>query len=90
MVTVLVIILLIIGIIISIICNICTMSDDDRGFRIATSIVILILGFFLGMTTYGTAIPTIEDYIHGKVKLEVKQTVEDGVVVKCDTIYYYK
>lgn len=85
-----ILIILIIGIIISIICNICTMSDNDRGFRIASAIVILILGFFLGVTAYGTATPTIEDYIHGKVKLEVKQTVEDGVVVKCDTLYYYK
>lgn len=85
-----ILIILIIGIIISIICNICTMSDNDRAFRTATSIVILILGFFLGVTAYGTATPTIEDYVHGKVKLEIKQTVEDGVVVKCDTLYYYK
>lgn len=85
-----ILILLIIGIIISIICNICTMSNDDRGFRLASAIVILILGFCLGVTAYGTTTPTIEDYIHGKVKLEVKQTVEDGAVVKCDTIYYYK
>lgn len=66
------------------------MSDDDRGFRTASSIVILILTFFLGVMAYGATTPTIEDYIHGKVKLEIKQTVEDGVVVKCDTIYYYK
>lgn len=85
-----ILIILIIGIIISIICNICTIADNDRGFRIATSIVILILGFFLGVTAYGTTTPTIEDYIHGKVKLEIKQTVEDGIVVKCDTLYYYK
>lgn len=82
------IILLIIGIIISIICNICTMSDNDRAFRTATSIVILILGFFLGVTVYGTTTPTIEDYVHGKVRVEINQVYENGEVVRCDTSYY--
>lgn len=85
-----ILIILIIGIITSVILNVSDLSNDDKGMRIATSIVILILGFFLGIIAYAETIPTIEDYIHGKVKLEVKQTVEDGVVVKCDTLYYYK
>lgn len=42
------------------------MSDDDRGFRTASAIVILILGFFLGVMAYGATTPTIEDYIHVK------------------------
>ena len=85
-----ILIILIIGIITSVILNVSDLSNDDKGMRTATSIVILILGFFLGVTAYAETTPTIEDYIHGKVKLEVKQTVEDGVVVKCDTIYYFK
>lgn len=85
-----ILIILIIGIIVSVILNVSDLSNDDKGMRTGTIIVVMILGFFLGVTAYGTATPTIEDYIHGKVKLEVKQTVEDGVVVKCDTLYYYK
>lgn len=85
-----ILIILIIGIITSVILNVSDLSNDDKGMRTGTIIVVMILGFFLGVITYGATTPTIEDYIHGKVKLEVKQTVEDGVVVKCDTLYYYK
>lgn len=85
-----IIIILIIGIIGSVILNVSDLSNDDKTMRTGTMIVVMILGFFLGVMAYAEATPTIEDYIHGKVKLEIKQTVEDGIVVKCDTLYYYK
>lgn len=50
----------------------------------------MVISILLGVTINSLTTPTIEEYVHGKVKLEVKQTVEDGVVVKCDTLYYYK
>lgn len=83
-----VIILTIAGIIISIILNVSNISNDDKGTRISTMVVTILLSFFLGILVYGVTTPTIEDYVHGKVKVEVKQIYENGEVVGCDTTYY--
>ena len=84
------IILVITGMIILAILNISSLSDNDKGTRTYTMLVMLVLSFFLGMLVYSATTPTIQDYIHGKVKLEIRQTLEDNDVVKCDTTYYFK
>ena len=84
------IILVITGMIILAILNISSLSDNDKGTRTYTMLVMLVLSFFLGMLVYAATTPTIQDYIHGKVKLEIRQTLEDNDVVKCDTTYYFK
>ena len=83
-------IILIIGIIIVAIVNISSFSDNDKGARSITIFLMFVLSFFLGMLVYAAITPTIQDYIHGKVKLEIRQTLEDDNVVKCDTLYYFK
>ena len=87
---VLAIILTVIGIIITAILNINSSSDNDKGTRMYTMLMILVLSFFLGTLAYSATTPTIQDYIHGKIKLEIRQTLEDDSVVKCDTLYYFK
>lgn len=84
------IILVITGIIIVAILNISNLSDDDKGTRSITMFLMFVLSFFLGILVYSATTPTIQDYIHGKVKLEIRQTLEDDNVVKCDTLYYFK
>lgn len=84
------IILVITGMIIVAILNISNLSDDDKGFRTITMFLMFVLSFFLGTLVYAATTPTIQDYIHGKVKLEIRQTLEDDNVVKCDTLYYFK
>ena len=84
------IILVITGIIIVAILNISNLSDDDKGLRTITMFLMFVLSFFLGILVYSATTPTIQDYIHGKVKLEIRQTLEDDNVVKCDTLYYFK
>ena len=84
------IILVIIGIVIIAIVNISNLSDNDKGARSITIFLMFVLSFFLGMLVYAATTPTIQDYIHGKVKLEIKQILEDNNVVKCDTLYYFK
>ena len=81
------IVLLIIAIIISIIFNI-SKFGEDRETRISSAFAILLISFFLGIVIYVTTTPTIEDYIHGNVKIEVKQVYENGEFVRCDTNYY--
>ena len=83
-------IILIIGIIIVAIVNISSFSDNDKGTRSITIFLMFVLSFSLGMLVYAAITPTIEDYIHGKVKLEIRQTLEDDNVVTCDTLYYFK
>lgn len=46
------------------------------------------LNIFLGMLINTIITPTIEDYIHGKVRVEINQVYENGEVVRCDTNYY--
>lgn len=84
------IILVITGIIITAIVNISSLSDNDKGARSLTMFIMFALSFLLGTLVYAATTPAIQDYIHGKVKLEIKQTIEDGNVVKCDTLYYFK
>ena len=84
------IILVITGIIIIAIVNISSLSDNDKGTRTYTMFLMFILSFFLGILVYSATTPTIQDYIHGKVKLEIRQTLEDNDVVTCDTLYYFK
>lgn len=84
------IILVITGIIITVILNVSSLSDNDKGTRTYTMLVMLVLSFFLGILVYSATTPTIQDYIHGKVKLEIRQTLEDNNVVTCDTLYYFK
>lgn len=88
MVVGIVIILTIAGIIISIILNVSNISNDDKGTRTSTMVVTMLLSFLLGILVYGVTTPTIEEYVHGKVKVEVKQIYENGEVVGCDTNYY--
>ena len=83
-----VIILIITGIILSIILNVSNISNDDKGFRTATMLVTMLLSFLLGILVYGVTTPTIEDYVHGKVRVEINQVYENGEVVRCDTTYY--
>ena len=84
------IILVITGMIILAILNISSLSDNDKGSRTITMFLMFVLSFFLGILVYSATTPTIQDYIHGKVKLEIRQTLEDDNVVKCDTLYYFK
>lgn len=88
MVVGIVIVLTIAGIIISIILNVSTLSNDDRGFRTATMVVTMLLSFLLGILVHGVTTPTIEEYVHGKVRVEINQVYENGEVVRCDTNYY--
>lgn len=88
MVVGIVIILIITGIIISIILNVSNISNDDKGTRISTMVVTILLSFFLGVIAYAETTPTIEEYVHGKVRVEVNQVYENGEVVRCDTNYY--
>lgn len=88
MVVGIVIILTIAGIIISIILNVSNISNDDKGTRTSTMVVTMLLSFLLGILVYGVTTPTIEEYVHGKVRVEVNQVYENSEVVRCDTNYY--
>lgn len=83
-----VIMILIIFIIICFICNVCKEANEERGFRVATCLFAIATSILLGMIINAVITPTIEDYIHGKVKIEVHQIYENGEVVRCDTNYY--
>lgn len=84
------IILVITGIIIVAILNISSLSDNDKGTRTYTMFLMFLLSVLLGVLVYTATTPSIQDYIHGKVKLEIRQTLEDNDVVTCDTLYYFK
>lgn len=83
-----VIMILIIFIIICFVINVCKECNEDRGFRVATCFFAITASISLGMILHAVTTPTIEDYIHGKVRVEVKQIYENGEVVRCDTNYY--
>ena len=70
--------------------NVCKESNEERGFRVATCFSAIAASLLLGVIINAMTTPTIEDYIHGKVRIEVKQIYENGEVVRCDTNYYYK
>lgn len=64
------------------------MTQEDRDIRISSALAILLLSIFLGMLINTIITPTIEDYIHGKVRVEINQVYENGEVVRYDTNYY--
>ena len=82
-----ILVLLMIGTIICFICNVSKISDD-REFRVWTSLVLIFCACLLGATIVALTTPSIEDYIHGNVKMEIRQVHENGEIVKCDTSYY--
>lgn len=82
-------VLVIIVIIITLfILNIIKECDEDRGFRAGTYFFAVVASVILGAVIKAETSPTIEDYIHGKVRVEVNQIYENGEVVRCDTNYY--
>ncbi len=83
-----VIIILITFIIICFIINVCKEVNEERGFRVATCFCAIAASLLLGSIINAAITPTIEEYIHGKVKIEVQQIYENGEVVRCDTNYY--
>lgn len=85
-----VIMILIIFIVICFICNVCKEANEERGYRVMTCFFAIVASILLGMIINAVTTPTIEDYIHGKVRIEVKQIYENGEVVRCDTNYYNK
>ena len=85
-----VIMVLIIFIVICFVINVCKESNEERGFRAATCFCAIAASLLLGSIINAATTPTIEDYIHGKVRIEVKQIYENGEVVRCDTNYYHK
>lgn len=86
-VMIVILVLLIVGIIICFICNVSKTSDEDREFRVWTSLALLFFALFLGMIINAITTPSIEDYIHGNVKMEIRQTIKNGEVIKQDTVY---
>lgn len=83
-----ILVLLAIGIIICFICNVSKTSDEDREFRVWTSLALLFFALLLGVIINAITTPSIEDYIHGNVKMEIRQIYENGKIVRCDTTYH--
>ena len=83
-----VIMILIILIVICFIINICKESNEERGYRAMTCFFAIVASILLGVIINAITTPTIEEYIYGKVKVEVQQIYENGEVVRCDTNYY--
>lgn len=81
-----ILVLLMIGTIICFICNVSKISDD-REFRVWTSLALIFCASLLGVTIVTITTPSIEDYIHGNVKMEIRQTIKNGEVIKQDTVY---
>lgn len=90
MVNAIIILLMSIVIIVCFVLNISKESNEDRGFRVGTFFFAMAISILLGILIKDITTPTIEDYIHGKVRIEVKQIYENGEVVRCDTNYYNK
>ena len=63
---------------------------EGRETRISASIGLLILAMLFGIIIALDSTPTIDDYVNGRVETEVVTTVKDGVIIKCDTLYYKK
>ena len=82
------IMILIIFIVICFIINICKESNEERGYRVMTCFFAITASILLGMILNAITTPTIEEYIQGKVKIEIQQIYENGEVVRCDTNYY--
>ena len=62
--------------------------NEDRGLRAGIFFFAIIVSIFLGMIISDITTPTIEDYIHGKVRTEIRQIYKNGEFVRCDTNYY--
>lgn len=88
MVNAIIILLISIVIIICFALNVSKECDEDRGFRAGTCFFVIVASVILGVVIKDITTPTIEDYIHGKVKVEINQVYENGEVVRCDTNYY--
>lgn len=86
-VMIVILVLLMIGTIICFICNVSKISDD-REFRVWTSLALIFCAVLLGVTINIITTPSIEDYIHGNVKMEIRQVHENGEIVRCDTSYH--
>ena len=63
---------------------------EDISVRIVTSIGLLILAMIFGVIIAFVSTPSIEDYVNGRVAIEITTTVKDGEIIKCDTLYYKK
>ena len=62
--------------------------NEDRGFRAGTCFFAIVASVILGVVIKDVTTPTIEDYVRGKVRVEINQVYENGEVVRCDTNYY--
>ena len=83
-----VIMILIIFIVICFIINVSKECNEDRGFRAGTCFFAITASVILGVVIKDVTTPTIEEYVHGKVRVEINQVYENGEVVRCDTNYY--
>lgn len=68
--------------------NISKQCNEDRGYRAINFVFSMVFSILLGMILNTLTTPTIEDYIHGKVQIEIKQIYKNGEFVRCDTNYY--
>lgn len=85
-----IIILLMLSIVI-IVCfalNVSKECNEDRGVRAGTCFFAIVASIILGVVIKDITTPTIEEYVHGKVRVEINQVYENGEVVICDTNYY--
>lgn len=68
--------------------NISKQCNEDRKYRTSTFVFSMVFSILLGMILNALFTPTIEDYIHGKVKTEIRHFYKNGEFVRCDTNYY--
>ena len=68
--------------------NVSKECNEDRGFRAGTFLFAMAISILLGIFIKDITTPTIEEYVHGKVRVEINQVYENGEVVRCDTNYY--
>ena len=68
--------------------NISKQCNEDRKYRTTTFVFSMAFSILLGMLLNALFTPTIEDYIHGKVQIEIRQIYKNGEFVRCDTNYY--
>lgn len=88
MVNAMIILLISIIIIVCFALNVSKECNEDRGFRAGTCFFAITASVILGVVIKDVTTPTIEEYVHGKVRVEVHQIYENGEVVRCDTNYY--
>lgn len=88
MVNAIIILLMSIVIIVCFALNVSKECNEDRGFRAGTFLFAMAISILLGIFIKDITTPTIEEYVHGKVRVEINQVYENGEVVRCDTNYY--